>query len=174
MILLWFVLAFIVLLGWVVFFGAPYVPAKIVHVKKAFDELYDLKPSDVLVDLGSGDGKVLREAVGRGVRAIGYELNPVLVAISKFLERNHPHATTKLANIWQVNLPSETTVIYVFTDGRDAKKLARKIQTEATRLKKPLHVLSYGFELPIGQQVKKNNSHFLYKFAPLQSKKAQV
>lgn len=172
MILFWVVIIFIVLLGWVVFFGAPYVPARIAHVRKAFDELYDLKPNDLLVDLGSGDGKVLREAVKRGVRAVGYELNPVLVIVSKFLERNQPKVTTKLANMWQVALPGDTTIIYVFTDGRDAGKLAKKIQSEATRLKKPLHVLSYGFELPIGKQVGKNNSHFLYKFTPLQSRKA--
>ncbi|MBX3634151.1 MAG: class I SAM-dependent methyltransferase, partial [Rubrivivax sp.] len=43
----------------------------------------DVRPSDLVVDLGSGDGKIAIAAVReRGARARGLEYNPDLVALS--------------------------------------------------------------------------------------------
>ena len=55
------ILAVVVLiLGFTAFFGAPYVPSRRKELKMLFDETYKLNPNDTLVDLGSGDGVVLR------------------------------------------------------------------------------------------------------------------
>src|SRR5690606_37444622 len=40
-------------------------------------------PKDFLVDLGSGDGRTVITAAKRGVRAMGVEFNPDMVALSK-------------------------------------------------------------------------------------------
>lgn len=40
---------------------------------------------ETLVDLGSGDGQVVIEAARRGIKAVGYELNPVYKILSIFL-----------------------------------------------------------------------------------------
>jgi len=45
--------------------------------------MLNLKSGQTLIELGSGDGRVLKEAAAKGVRAIGYEINPVLVIYSK-------------------------------------------------------------------------------------------
>lgn len=45
-------------------------------------ELADAKPGDLLVDLGSGDGRTVITAAKRGIKAIGVEFNPDMVALS--------------------------------------------------------------------------------------------
>ena len=62
--------------------GAPYVPSRSRDLERAFDELYKLAADDLLVDIGSGDGRVLMMAVKRGARAVGFEINPVLAKVS--------------------------------------------------------------------------------------------
>ncbi|HEU5187306.1 MAG TPA: hypothetical protein VFT87_02260, partial [Candidatus Saccharimonadales bacterium] len=60
--------------GLVVFRGAPYVPTHKRAIKKMLQEL-PLKEGDLMVDVGSGDGVVLKTAAEQGLRAIGYEIN---------------------------------------------------------------------------------------------------
>lgn len=170
----WIVFLVIIAFGFVVFFGAPYVPSRRRHLEKAFDTLYKLGPSDVLLDLGAGDGVVLREAARRGAHAVGYELNPILVWISRWLSRRYPRVTVKLANIWRTPFPGDTTVVYLFGDARDIVRLTRRIEHETLRLKRPLHVMSYGFELPGHRAVATIGAYHLYVIKPLQAKKAQV
>lgn len=160
--------------GFVAFLGAPYVPVKLNHVRQAFTELYPLTPDDMVLDLGSGDGKVLREVARRGGSAVGYEINPILVVISNLLGRKLPRQRARVANIWTTPFPATTSLVYVFTDSRDAKRIARRVQAEAERLGRPIHVLSYGFALPGLRLVKKNRLHYLYVAKPLQVKKPQV
>ena len=145
---LWLLALLIVAFGFVVFRGAPYVPSQKRHVIRAFTELYALDDDDVLVDIGSGDGIVLREAARRGATAIGYELNPILVFISRFLSRREPNVRVYLADFWFVALPPETTVVYTFGESRDIEKMAQKVASEADRLQKPILFISYGFAVP--------------------------
>lgn len=151
-----------------VFFGAPYVPAKGNDIKKAFDDLRPITSGDVVLDLGSGDGKVLREVSRRGGRAVGYELHPVLVAISKWMSRGDARVSVKLGNFWSMAFPDDTTTVYLFGDSRDIAKLASMIQREASRLNRPIDVLSYGFELPGHTKIGEAGAHNLYRVAPLQ------
>ncbi len=46
-------------------------------------ELVKLTPKDVLMDLGSGDGRTVITAAKRGARATGVEYNPDMVALSR-------------------------------------------------------------------------------------------
>lgn len=162
------VAVFVVLLGFVVFFGAPYVPSKPKELRRAFKQLYPLGSNDVLVDMGSGDGVVLREASRRGARAIGYEINPFLVLVSRLLSRGDKNVEVRRANIWKVRFPNETTVVYIFGESRDIKKMLRLVQSEATRLDRRLVVVSYGFTFPNLEPDKKVGAHFMYTISPLQ------
>jgi len=45
-------------------------------------ELAQAKPGDLLVDLGSGDGRTVITAAKKGIKAIGVEYNPDMVALS--------------------------------------------------------------------------------------------
>lgn len=170
----WIIFIIVIVFGFVVFFGAPYVPSRRRHLQKAFDELYQLTQKDTLLDLGAGDGVVLREAARRGSRAIGYELNPILVWIARWLSRKYPTIEVRIANIWRMPFPDDTTIVYVFGDARDIKQLTRRIESEAKRLKRSLYAMSYGFELPGHTTLRRTGVHHLYKIDALQRKKPQV
>jgi len=162
------VVLIVLLFGFVVFFGAPYVPSKKGETERAFDELYPLGPTDTLVDIGSGDGIVLRLAAKRGAKAVGYEINPVLVVISRWLSRSNLKVTVFFASFWRAELPAETTVVYVFGDSRDIKKMAGKVQDTASRLGRPLSFISYAIAVPEMTPVKQVGAHYLYTIEPLQ------
>lgn len=171
MTIVWIVALIILTFGVVAFRGAPYVPSKRRDVERALTELYALSSDDVLVDIGSGDGVVLRVASRQGSRAIGYEIHPLLVAISKWLSRHDSRVTTRLADFWKTQLPDDTTIVYTFGDGRDIDKMARKVQAEATRLGRPVWFMSYGFGLIDHVATRELGAHKLYQIQPLQVKK---
>lgn len=154
--------------GFVAFTGAPYVPSKRRDVRVAFTELYKLSQHDVLVDIGSGDGIVLREASRCGATAIGYEIHPLLVAISRFLSRHDSLVHVKLANFWREEMPDTTTVVYTFGDARDITKMYKKVQSEASRLGRPLQFITYGFDVPGVSASRVAGAHYLYVVKPLQ------
>jgi hypothetical protein len=64
--------------------------------------------------------------------------------------------------------------VYIFSVSRDSNKLVRKMTQEATRLGRPLRLISYGHHLPGLTPVKEVGAHLLYQFEPLQAGKAQV
>lgn len=61
-----------------------WVPTPLVLVEKMLD-MARLTPQDIVVDLGSGDGRNVIAAARRGARARGVEFNPKLVELSKRL-----------------------------------------------------------------------------------------
>jgi hypothetical protein len=172
MIILWIVLVVVLVFGLVVFRGAPYLPSHAREVKAAFTSLYPLSKKDLLIDVGSGDGIILRLAAGRGARAIGYEINPLLVGISWLRTRGLHGVRTELADFWFKELPAETTIVYAFSISRDTTKLMKKLQQESDRLARPLHLMTYGASLEDKKAIKKRRGHHLYLFTPLQEEKA--
>ena len=62
---------------------APYVPTPQEVVDRML-ELAQLREGDVVYDLGSGDGRIVITAAARyGVKAVGFEISPNLVKISR-------------------------------------------------------------------------------------------
>src|SRR5690606_33679436 len=58
----------------------PYLPSTPVAVEEML-RLADVKPSDVVLDLGSGDGRIpITAALAFGARGRGVDIDPVLVA----------------------------------------------------------------------------------------------
>jgi len=167
----WIIGGLVLLFGFVVFRGAPYVPSHRRQVERAFTELYEVSDEDVIVDVGSGDGIVLRIAERHGATAIGYELNPALVLLSRLLSRRSRKTTVHLADFWKVKLPPETTLVYGFVVERDIEKMARKLQRECDRLGHPLHFISYGAMIKDHPSLRDLGAHHLYVFTPLQISK---
>ncbi|CCQ91868.1 putative methyltransferase [Nitrospina gracilis 3/211] len=80
-------LALALLLAWVVlgpvFFGAPWHWTGQGALRRALD-LADAQPGETLVDLGSGDGRVLITAArDYGLKGVGIEIDPVKVWVSR-------------------------------------------------------------------------------------------
>lgn len=157
----------------VVFRGAPYVPTRRRDLEQAFSDLYAIGPSDALVDIGSGDGIVLRMAARRGARAIGVEINPFLAWLSRWLSRREQLVSVVVADMWRYDLPTDATVVYVFGTGRDLERIAEWMELQVVRRSKPLYVISYGFQLP-WPILRSAGAHYLYELMPLQGDKAQV
>lgn len=166
---IWLIIAvsLVVVLGFTAFTGAPYVPSRRADVERAFDELYLLNPSDTLVDIGSGDGVVLRMASRRGARAVGLEIHPFLVLLARWLSRHDKQVSIRWSDYRRAELPVETTVVYVFGDDRDMSRMVRYVEQQATRLAKPLWLISYGFEVGGYRVTKTVGAHSLYKIHPL-------
>ena len=164
----------LLLFSFVVFRGSPYVPSRKLYIRQALRKLYPLSPNDLLVDIGGGDGVVLREAAKLGASAVGYEINPILVVISRLLSRRYPRVNVIFADFWFSRLPNKTTVVYVFSATRDMKKIFDKLQNETNRLGHPISIISYGSEFDDAEIIKDVGAYHLYKLAPLQSTKAQV
>jgi len=154
--------------GFVAFTGAPYVPSRRADVTRVFTELYPLTPEDVVVDIGSGDGVVLRTVSKLGARGVGYEIHPILVLISRMLSRGDDKVRVQLANFWRASLPDETTVVYTFGEARDIAKMYAYVRHEATRIGRPLTFISYAFTIPGIAPDASDKSYFLYKVKPLQ------
>ncbi len=168
----WFWLALLLIFlpfGLSAFFGAPYVPSRKKYLKEAFDDLYKLTKNDVLVDVGSGGGIVLREATARGASAVGYELNPILIAISRLLTRNNDRISIIFTDIWSSQLPDDTTVVYVFSVTRDMNKIIDKMHHESNRLQRSIYLINYGSELRGIKPIRRAGAYKLYVFRPLQS-----
>jgi len=168
--MIWLLAVWLIILtfGFVVIRGAPYVPSKKKYIKRAFTKLYPVSKKDVLVDIGSGDGVVLRQASRLGAKAIGYEINPILVVISRFLSRRDKNITIRLTDFWLKNLPDDTTIVYTFTASPYVKKIAAKLANEATRLGRPLRFIIYGNALHGHKADGKLDGYRLYTFQPLQ------
>ncbi len=170
--LLWALSLLVLVFGLVVFRGAPYVPSHRRQVERAFDTLYPLGSKDVVVDVGSGDGIILRLASSRGAQAIGYELNPILVLVSRWLSRGDVRVHVKLADFWLTSLPVTTTLVYGFMVSRDIEKMAHVMQHEANRLCRPLYFMCYGAAITTHPRLEQLGAHHLYRFDPLQVNKA--
>lgn len=157
--------------GLVVLFGAPYVPSQKKYAIQAFEH-FGIKKTDTLVDLGSGDGVILRIASRFGAKAVGYEINPILVFISKFLSVGDERVSVRLQSFWSVMLPDDVTIVYAFAVSRDGRKLTKLLQREANRLQRPLKLLCLGSPLKGIKIDETAEPYHLYVFHPLQVKNA--
>jgi len=160
----------VVLIGISAFFGAPYVPSHRKDIRRLFDEFVPISEGDTVLDIGSGDGVVLREASRRGARAIGYEIHPLFVAISRLLSWGDKRVTVHWANAWTAPFPKNVTLIYIFGVGRDGERLLQKVQKEADTQKRPLTLVCYGNPLPGRSPTHTMGAYYLYTFEPLHLK----
>jgi hypothetical protein len=144
----------------VIAFGAPFLPILKPQVPRALD-LIDLKPGDKILELGSGDGRILIEAAKRGIYSVGYELNPLLVIYSWLLTiRYRKFVKIIWGNYWHKKLPPADG-IFVFLLQPYMEKLDTKIIQEA---KKPIKLVSFAFTIPNKKPAKESKGLFLYRY----------
>ncbi|XP_075272930.1 ATP synthase subunit C lysine N-methyltransferase isoform X3 [Opisthocomus hoazin] len=81
----------------------PFVPATPAQIQNVLKMLENRSGS--LVDIGSGDGRIVIAAAKRGFEAVGYELNPWLVWYSRYRAwRDGVHQNTKfyISDLWKM------------------------------------------------------------------------
>ena len=98
------------------FHSAPYIRSNKARINTML-ELADIKPGMRVIDIGSGDGEICLHAAKRGANALGIELNPFLVLLSRIRSRTLgvSHQTRFVSkNFWQFKLPIETDVVLCY------------------------------------------------------------
>lgn len=146
--------------AFVILFGAPYLPTLSPQVKAAL-KLADLKPGQTLVELGSGDGRVVIAAAEQGIRVIGYELNPLLALYSWAKTRKYRGQIRIVwGNFWRTPLP-DTDAIFTFLLPKYMEKLDTKITQD---IHKPVKLISFAFKMPNRKIAAEEQGVFLYEY----------
>lgn len=164
------VIFIIIQLGFVVFFlymciasltGAPFVPSKRTSAD-AMIRLADIKKGNTIYDLGSGNGKLLVLAAQKGAKAIGYEINPMLVALSNIraLFSNKRLIHTYWKNFWRADIHN-ANVIFVYLLPWKMEKLAEKLKKE---LKPGTTIVSNSFIFPGWKIARQDLTNHVYVF----------
>ncbi|CAF1421981.1 unnamed protein product [Adineta steineri] len=129
----------------------PYVPATREQLDNIFNLLkqYSTKQRRHLVDLGSGDGRIVFEAVQQGLpRATGIELNRVLVYYARLkalTSGQRKICQFKRANLWKYDLSKYDTIVLFGVDTMMEpllKKLSKEIADESV-------VITCRYQFPI-------------------------
>lgn len=150
----------ILFFGVVVFFGPPYLPTLRTQTDTALD-LLALKPGETLLELGSGDGRVVRAAAARGLYVIGIELNPLLVLTSWVVTwRYRKRVRILWGSYWRVRWP-EADGIFTFMIGRQMTTLDGHIKVWHT---KPVQLASFAFAIPGRRPSQEKRGIFLYLY----------
>ncbi|MBM4259840.1 MAG: methyltransferase domain-containing protein [Deltaproteobacteria bacterium] len=123
----------------------PFVPSPMYVVEKML-ELAEVKKGDVLYDMGSGDGRIVIEAAKRyGVKGVGIDLNPELVAKARENAANEgvTHLVEFRAQDGLTVDISEATVVTLYMFKWFNNQLRPKLQ----RLKTGARVVAHDFDI---------------------------
>lgn len=140
------------------FFGAPYEGT---GKKKIGDiiELAKAKKGDKIVDLGSGDGRIVIAFAKKGIETHGFEINPFLVLASKWKSRKLDNAFIHWESFWKEDLRKYDVVI-LFQYKTIMSKLKKKLAKE---LKKSSKIVSYHWKFKDWKISQKKGDVYLYK-----------
>lgn len=125
--------------------GAPYVPTSKKQVKAILEKAGIVK-GQTFVELGSGDGRIVRQAVKQfGVKGIGVEINQLLVFLSRFYAGREKLKDIEFRreNIFSTDL-SKADAVYLFLMPQLLRKLTPQM---AKNMRKNSIVISHGFKL---------------------------
>lgn len=115
------------------------------------------KPGQRVVDLGSGDGRVVLEFAKAGFQVTGFEIKPELVerANQRIVEAGlQDYAQVLLKDFWTVTL-SPFAIVYVYGMSTIMGRLEQKLEAE---VKPGAKVISNVFRFP-HWKVKKEKNH---------------
>lgn len=143
-----------------IIFGAPYVPSGDDYVRKMI-ELATVKSGEIVVDLGSGNGKVVIALAKLGVETHGYEINPFLVLLSRKNIKKaglNGHAFIHWKNFWHADF-SRYDVVFVFGITGIMGKLEKKLRKE---LKLGARVVCNAFTFPNWKPTEESDGVYLY------------
>ena len=126
--------------------GAPDVRTPMSTVRAMLD-LAHVTSSDVVYDLGSGDGRIVIAAVReRGARGVGVEIDPALVAESRASARRlgiDGRARFVEQDIFQLDL-GEATVVTLYLSPELNQRLRPKLLAE---LRPGSRIVSHDFDM---------------------------
>jgi len=142
-------------------FGAPYAATRERKLNLMLDML-SLTTNDKFVDLGSGDGRIVIAAAKRGIESYGYEMNPILVLISRRnIKKQNLKTKTKIywKSYWKVSL-KDYSAVTVFGIKHIMPSLKKKLRKE---IEGGGRIVSNHFKFPEWKEVEKRENLYLYR-----------
>jgi len=151
--------------------GAPYVGTP-KRVAREMLKFIDFKPGQTITDLGSGMGGILIVAAQEfgAKRAIGYEIHPLLVWLTRFrarLAKIDDRVEVRRANFFKADLePTDVLGLYLLAETMDKLQLKLKEAYSPDTM-----IVSRGFTVPGVKPVKQTKtslgSMYLYRVGDL-------
>jgi tRNA A58 N-methylase Trm61 len=131
-------------------------------------ELAQVKPWDVVYDLGCGDARILILAVNlfKARKAVGYEIRPEVYkdAVKEVKARNLEERVTIINEDLFIADVSRSTVITLYLNHEVNKRLKQKLEKESLH---GTRIVSHDFEMHNWKPIKKARSEgdtiYLYK-----------
>ena len=139
----------------------PFVPTKRGALKRML-KFADIKEGDKLVDLGSGDGRLVIKAAKLGAEAHGFEINPLLVFWSRIKikkARVSQNAFIHKKDFWEEDL-SRFDIITIYGLPKVMNKLEKRFSEE---LKLGTKIISNSFPFPNWQPKAQKKKVYLYQ-----------
>ena len=128
-------------------YGAPWVPTPYKIIERMLT-LAEVKPEDVVYDLGSGDGRVIIEAARSfGAKAVGIEIDPLRFMWTKtriYFLRLSDKVNVKLGNFFKINISDADVVIIYLLQETNIKLIDKFIR----ELRPGTRIVSNTFTLP--------------------------
>jgi hypothetical protein len=138
--------------------SGPFVPsARKRH--KTMLKLAALKSSDIVYDLGCGDGRLVFSASKLAKKATGYDLSIPLVLYGKLVSLFYPKASIRFGNIWKQNY-DDATVIFCYLLPNAMVHFHKEVWP---KLKKGTRVVSNSFEIHSLKPLKTEDKVYLYR-----------
>jgi 16S rRNA A1518/A1519 N6-dimethyltransferase RsmA/KsgA/DIM1 with predicted DNA glycosylase/AP lyase activity len=122
----------------------------------------NVQPNERVVDLGSGDGKILFAFAQRGAECHGFEVNPILILISKvrvFFSKTNGKIHIHPKNFWKEDL-STYDIIIIYGLSNVMARLERKLPNQ--KGKSNMKVISNVFTFPNLEYTEKRGEVYLY------------
>jgi hypothetical protein len=148
--------------AFVLLYGAPYVPTLKPQVEQALDML-NLQPGETLLELGCGDGVVLLAAARRNLKAVGYELNPLMALVAWWRTRRyHKDGQVRIicGNFWRAQWPPAEGIFTFLLQKYTARLDTKIIQYPS----KPIRLVSFAFTIPNREPVHTAKGLYLYEY----------
>ncbi|MEK7576996.1 MAG: SAM-dependent methyltransferase [Patescibacteria group bacterium] len=142
--------------------GAPFVPSN-KGASEAMIRLAKIKKGTRIVDLGSGDGRLLILAAKQGALAQGFEINPYLVLLTRVRALfGHYKGSMKVSwgNLWKASI-SDADVVFVYLLPWRMEELAAKLKSE---LRSGTLVISNSFIFPDWKIHESDTKAHIYAF----------
>ncbi len=137
-------IAFLISIGINLFTRVPYAACPDSQITRIFDTLH-LAPGTRVYDLGCGDGRMVFAAANRGLRATGFELQPLTYLRAKLAQLLwYPAADIRYGDFRHADLADADAVVCFLVGSvmpAVTAQLGRQLQTGTA-------VVSYGFPLP--------------------------